>query len=330
MNVIVANNQRDILSDLDIDIIKSIYGEYDALEIVEMFKNFFYNRMILDVTAIRGFNSIENYIKIVKELDPEKIIFFLPNGSEVCTSNFISNLVSNGIYNFTTNIDGIKYLLKKPNSFKDVAHLQKNTVVDQNGNVSNSVQNNMPRIIGFKNLTDKAGSTTLVYMLKKELEAQLKNKVVAIEVDKNDFSYFNAKNMVSVSENELIDTVREASAEGIVLVDLNKTKDDSFCSDIIYLLEPSIIGINKMVRRNKAIFSKLADKKVVLNKSLLNGKEVGDLEYEAKMRMFYNLPPLDERKKNPILSDLLAKLGLIAVQNKNDVNSNRIFGLFRR
>ena len=50
MNVIVANEQRDVLSNLDIDIIKSIYGEYDASEIVEMFKNFFYNRMILDAS----------------------------------------------------------------------------------------------------------------------------------------------------------------------------------------------------------------------------------------------------------------------------------------
>ena len=46
MNVIVSNEQRNVLSGLDIDIIKSISGEYDAVELVEMFKNFFYNKMI--------------------------------------------------------------------------------------------------------------------------------------------------------------------------------------------------------------------------------------------------------------------------------------------
>ena len=41
MNVIVSNVQRNILAGLDIDVIKSISGEYDANELVEMFKNFF-------------------------------------------------------------------------------------------------------------------------------------------------------------------------------------------------------------------------------------------------------------------------------------------------
>ena len=58
MNVIVANEQKDILSNLYIDIIKSIYGEYEASEIVGMFKSFFYNRMILDVTAIKNYQNI--------------------------------------------------------------------------------------------------------------------------------------------------------------------------------------------------------------------------------------------------------------------------------
>ena len=45
MNVIVANDQQKALSNLDIDVIKSISGTYDATEIVEMFKNFFYCRL---------------------------------------------------------------------------------------------------------------------------------------------------------------------------------------------------------------------------------------------------------------------------------------------
>ena len=41
MNVIVANEQQNQLANLDVDIIKSITGVYDASEIVEMFKSFF-------------------------------------------------------------------------------------------------------------------------------------------------------------------------------------------------------------------------------------------------------------------------------------------------
>ena len=327
MNVIVANNQRDVLSNLDIDIIKSIYGEYDASEIVEMFKNFFYNRMILDVTAIKDFKNIESFKAIASGLDADKIIFFLPKGTEVCTSNYISNLVSNGIYNFTTNVEGVKYLINKPNTFKDVAHLKKEEIKDVEVNISGGT----PKVIGFRNVTEKAGASTLIYMLKKELNSRTRTKVIAIEADKNDFSYFNEDDMISVPSEKLRDTVYKYSSSSIVLVDLNKNQDDSFCGEVIYLLEPSMISLNKLIKRNRNIFTKLSKKKVVLNKSLLTNKDVGDFEYEAKMKVFYNLPPLDERKKNNILGDFLSRLNLIEVKEETDgTNSNRIFGLFRR
>ena len=44
MNVIIANEQQNQLANLDVDIIKSITGLYDAFEIVEMFKNFFFSK----------------------------------------------------------------------------------------------------------------------------------------------------------------------------------------------------------------------------------------------------------------------------------------------
>ena len=53
MNVIVGNELQSQLSNLDVDIIKNISGVYEPIEIVEMFKNFFYSKMILDVTSVR-------------------------------------------------------------------------------------------------------------------------------------------------------------------------------------------------------------------------------------------------------------------------------------
>lgn len=340
MNVIVANEQQDKLADLDIDIIKSITGIYDASEIVEMFKSFFYSKMILDVTAIRDYSELEVYETLTQVLAPEKIIFLLPEGSKLCTPNFLSHLIDIGIYNFTTNLNGIKFLLRKPNTLKDVEHIRKmvSTVapaVDDTGATVTTVATSTKvadgsTIIGIKNVTDHAGATTLIYLLKKELALAFGNdNVVAIEVDNNDFQLFRDKNMISVKEAELKGILNKYSDKSIILVDLNNMKDDSFCADTLYLIEPSTIKLNKIVIRNKYIFSKLVDKKVILNQSLLLSSDVLDFEKEAGIKVFYNMPPLDDRKRNANINDFLSKLGILSDQPKTN-GSGRIFGLFRR
>lgn len=106
MNVIVANDRKDALSNLDIEVIKSINGEYDVDELVAMFKDFFFDRMILDITAIKNYNNISNIQKIAMELGEDKIILVLTD--ELCTSSsYLSNIISMGIYNFTNNINAI-------------------------------------------------------------------------------------------------------------------------------------------------------------------------------------------------------------------------------
>ena len=101
-----------------------------------------------------------------------------------------------GIYNFTRNINAVKFLIDNPNSYKDVAQYH-----NLNGNANNEVLeydtftgtgSGGLRIVGFKNVTAHAGATTLIYMLKRHLEVAY--NVVAIEVDKEDFKYFNDKN----------------------------------------------------------------------------------------------------------------------------------------
>lgn len=327
MNVIVSNVQRNVLAGLDIDIIKSISGEYEANEIVEMFKNFFFNKMILDVTAIRDFKNIKNYQTIAMGLDVEKIIFVLPEGTEVCTSNFLSKLVSMGIYNFTSNLEGIKYLLGHPNSYKDVAHIQQLNEVSTT--ITQKIENGS-RVIGIKNVTDHAGATTFVYILKKELKAVFGDTVIAIEVNKTDFQYFGDKNMISVTEDQLRNTIAKYAGASVILVDLNDCRDDSCCGDVLYLIEPTVIKLNKLMRKNRNIFSKLSEKKIVLNKSLLTNKDITDFEYEAKAKVFYNMPPLDERKKNPVVEDFLSRLGILEKKEDKKEANNKIFGLFRR
>ena len=61
MDVVIANMFRDQLMNLDTDIIKCVTGEYGAGEIVEMFQNFFYDRLIIDVTALRSYDDYTIY-----------------------------------------------------------------------------------------------------------------------------------------------------------------------------------------------------------------------------------------------------------------------------
>lgn len=336
MNVIIANEQQNQLANLDIDIIKSITGLYDAFEIVEMFKNFFFSKMILDVTALKNYKDIKTYEILANGLDPDKIIFLLPEGSELCTPNFLSHIISLKIYNFTTNLNGINFLLKKTNTLKDVEHIVKMASVktsSETGAVVANVSANVKRgvtVLGVKNVTESAGATTFIYLLKKELSlAYGQNNVVAIEIDKNDFSLFNDKNMFSIRQTDIKNTIAKYSNASIILVDLNNCPDNSFCGDVLYLIEPSTIKLNRLVRRNRVIFSKLVGKKVILNQSLLLNNDVFDFESEAGIKVFYNMPPLDERKRNSIIHDFLSKLGLFN-EPVNSNNSSKIFGLFRR
>lgn len=336
MNVIVANTQQNELSNLDIDIIKSISGVYEAAEIVEMFKSFFYSKMILDVTAIKHYNDLKTYELLIQGLDPEKIIFLLPEGSELCTSNFLSHLISIGIYNFTTNLNGIKFLLKKPNTLKDVEHIRKMAGMENSTETGASVATVTTKVesgttvIGVRNVTEHAGATTFIYMLKKELAIVYgQDNVIAIEIDKNDFQLFNDKHMVSCKQSEIKNMFQKYSNATIILVDLNGNVEDAFCGDVLYLVEPSTLRLNKVVRRNRNCFSKLVGKKVILNQSLLLNNDVFDFESEAGIKVFYNLPPLDERKRNAIINDFLTKLGLFNNSVKNN-SGNKIFGLFRR
>ena len=326
MNVIIANESKSMLSTLDIDVIKSVDGVHTADEIVEMFKNFFYARMILDVTAIKDYNDITNIQKISIGLDADKIILLLPNNEASTSSSYLSKIISMGIYNFTTTVDGIKYFLEHPNTYKDVAHIQ------QLNDLSTTINEKVvagSRIIGIKNVTDHAGSTTLIYMLKKELEQSYGMSVVAIEVNRHDFSYFNSSNMISIDDEHLMTEIVKHNDVAIILVDLNDSSNEGACSDVLYLIEPSSIKLNKLMRRNRRVFEELRGRKIILNKSLLSNSDIMDFEYEGKTKVFYNIPPLNDRVKNPVLSDFLSKIGLINKTSEKE-SGGKIFGLFKR
>ena len=50
MNVLVVNKQESVLSTLNIEIIKTLRGTFSADELISTFTNFFFARMILDIS----------------------------------------------------------------------------------------------------------------------------------------------------------------------------------------------------------------------------------------------------------------------------------------
>ena len=349
MNVLVLNEQQNQLQTVDIDVIKSVTGKFEASEIVEMFKDFFYNKMILDVTALKDYDDPNTYKIIANGLNPDKVIFYLPEGSDLCTSGFLSRIINYGIYNFTTNLDGVKYLVNKSNTYKDVENIvkmaetsrqQNDTTILEEKNPNNNQKNNIQGyqgvnigrqqiIIGFKNVTTNAGATSLIYMLKKELVHVYGPKIVAIELDKTDFLSFGDKMMISTTSNEIKNVLQKLTSASIILIDLNNTLITDLCTSTIYLIEPSTIKLNSLIRRNRSVIGTLKDKKVILNKSLLTQKEIAEFEYESGLSILYNIPPLNDRKRNEIIADFLRKINLLEKESNNN-GAGRIFGLFRK
>lgn len=323
MNVIVANKNEGLLNSLDIDVIKSINGEFEAEEIIQTFSNFFFNKMFLDITAIKNYKDITNIQKLSMNLEVDKVIFLLDN--ELMNDNlFLSKLISMGIYNFANTKESLLYLYNHPNTYKDVAHIhqlnantnqepskeeRKNRFFKTNDSPEEpTIQHRNAKIIGFKSITAGAGATTLVYMLKKYLSK--KDYVVALEVNKNDFGFFNEKEMYSVNQNNLSAAINKFSNASYVLVDINNGNIE-LCDEVIYLIEPSIIKLNKMMLVNKNIFEKLYDKKIVLNKSLLKARDVTDFERESNSKIAFNMPPLNDREINEeTFEEFIENIGL--------------------
>jgi len=313
MNVIVSNKYQTLLGTLNIDVIKTINGEFSVQDLVNQFGNFFYNKMIIDITAIKNYENVNVMRELSMNFEMDKIIILLDDSPQVNSSMYLSQLVSVGIYNFTRSVDAVPFLLDHPNAYKDVAAYQNlNTSFDIGNKMNVMKEDNQPvkieqRVIGFKNVTEHAGATTLIYMLKKHLQDAY--KVKALEINNTDFEYFNDKTLESADFMNASFIIANNSDAEVILVDLNDGPE-SICTEIIYLIEPGIIKLNKLIRTDRKIFDKLRNKKIVLNKSVLNSSDVSDFEYESGSRVFFNIPCLDEKlDNNKKITEFLIALG---------------------
>ena len=329
MNVIVSNKYQSLLASLNIDVIKSINGEFSVDDLIAQLSTFYYNKMILDITAIKGYEDINIMQNLSVNFDMSKVILLLDDSEVVNSPVYISQLISMGIYNFTNDVNTIKYLIDNPNQYKDVANYHnisgfKKPVLNEKA-IDNTRGKIGQKIIGFKNVTEHAGATTLIYLLKLHLEKSY--KVKAVEIDKNDFIYFNDESLESISSLGFNDFLSQNSDYDVILVDLNEGNVLEYCHDIVYLIEPGLIKLNKLIRQDNAIFEKLSDKKIVLNRSVLSEKDVMDFEKESGSKVFFNMPCLDDKLDDQkIINIFLTNLGFSRVEENS---SNGIFSIFK-
>lgn len=319
MDTVISNKYSGVLNELNIEVSKKLEGEYTVDEIISQFKNFFFNKMFLDITAIKDYKDLTNLQKLSMSIDMDKVILLLDKDDNISDSEpFLAKLVNMGIYNFTKDQNSLMYLYNNPNVYRDVAYLQKIEPSENNNTTtvsSHSVSDK--RIIGIKNITDSAGATSLIYMLKKVLSNYY--SVMALEVDKRDFTYFKDQDTLTVKDDEINNIISRYNSIDIFLLDLNKSDKEYLCTDVLYLVEPSILKLNKLAMINPKVINDIKGKKVVLNKSLLSDSEIADFEVETRIKVYYNIPPLNDKKDNSaVLSPLLEKLGYIKKSEESE------------
>lgn len=245
----------------------------------------------------------------------------MPQYDNMINSNINNDSINNNSFNsnemVNQNINGINNSNNASNvnnSFNDFYNSfdekqNNNTELNNSGFYNEFDSTTKSFVLGVKNITLHAGSTTLVYLLMKAARDILKLRVNAIEVNKNDFKYYNDSDMIS-TKTETLPNVIEGSNANLIIVDLNDYYGNySIFNDVIYLVEPSVIRLNKLMMENRFTFKENVNNKLLLNMSLLNSSEVDALSKEAGVKFILNIPPINDRVNNDIILKILELFG---------------------
>ncbi len=325
MNVIVVNENKMILDQLDVDVIKKIEGQFDVSELLSKFVNLYFDKLIIDVTSIRDYTNLQVMEKFAHDVDASRVILLLNDTPIVNSNEYLANLVKNGIYNFSRNLEGIKFLYNTPNSLSNVEYIlnqPKDSVGFSTGTTGATYLNNDnksslnlqiagKKIIGLSNMTMHAGASTLTNMMVRQLNAA-GIPAIGVEINRQDLIYYRSDKLFScMSRIELERVLKDNSDAAGVIIDLNDFPEaDKYCNTIVYLVEPSFIRLTKCIRRNKNAFVERKNDKVVLNMSFVSDDEVYDFEIETGVKVFDNIPPINDRDTNAgEINDFLRKLG---------------------
>ena len=325
MNIITANVNKAIMDKLEIDVIKRVDGQFELRELLGKFVNLYFNKIILDISSIKNYEDVNTIINLSKAIDPSRILILLDDNPTVNSKIYLSTLVKNGIYNFTRNFEGLTYLYEHPATYEDVKYLilsqedeEKERLREEEAKKAQEYQPSHTQsigerfILGISNLTNHAGATSLTYLLVKHLNNK-GYRAVGFEMFKQDLLFFHdEEHFFSIlSKLELENQLKKFQDVDCVVVDLNDfTEADKYCSATLYLVEPSNYMLTKLMKRNKNAFLDHKEDYVVLNKSFINQQEISDFEYESKVEVFANIPPLNDREEDiDEIYDLLRRIG---------------------
>ena len=343
MNIIIKNQNARILDSLNIEIIKTLTGEFSIEEIGQQLINMYFNKVIIDITSVRNYYDINSVLTFLRGFEPEKVVVLLNDSEAINSHSFLGKLVENGYYNFTRNAAGITYLLEHPNGLGDVMQYTKvptsydlNVTANVNGGAASTQRGVIDekefktrrnqKIIGLQNLTEHAGSTTLAYMMIKQL--RLNYQVKGIEMSKQDFIYFRDPDLAfctGIDDFKL--KLRDYDNADVVIVDLNGFDASDLCDEILYLVEPGTLKLNKLIKKDSNALSKIKNGKVGLNRSAIKKEELSDFEYETKFKVFFNLANFNDRKERiQIIDTLLYNLGF----TKQNPEGGLFGGMFGR
>ena len=318
MNVALRNENEAVMNSLDVEIIKTMNGTFAREDIEREFNGLSYNKVIIDITSIRNYFDENTLFNFLTYWEPSRVVLVL-NNTEFCNNpDFLKKLVEKGFYNFTKNASGASFLVNRPNNLDDVRKfLEGATLYDSNN--SNEItaeenysvnRNKHQRIIGLQGLTNHAGATTLMYMMCKMLKT--KKTVKGIEVGSKDSTYFKSEDIItSDSIEDLKIKVKTLYTLDVIIIDLNGADGLDICDEILYLLEPGTVRLNKLLKSGQNI-SELSNRaKIILTRSALKESDVAAFEYETKIKVFANVTDFNERlESSKTVNNLLVKLKL--------------------
>ena len=254
-------------------------------------------------------NSIGNNQQLNQPVDSSNLNGYVdPNGMQQPVNNM------NGGQQFNMNVS---------TDINQVAPINNgNTFLNNNQQESfiNGFNQTKALVVGFRNVTEHAGTTTLIYKLKETLENRNHKHIALVEVGTNDLSFFRLAETVSIQESELDSCLNNYSTRyDYVFVDLNQTQNDSICDFVLYLVEPTKIKINKLIVQNRNIFNDLKGKYVVLNKSMLSDNEKGIFSQEANLPFYAAVGPFNDRSETNVIDELITR---IENEKNNSVNNS--------
>lgn len=324
MNIVIKNENRGIINNLSIDVVKTLDGEFTRDDLERELSLVNYNFVIVDLTAIKNYydnNYLYDFLGYFNV--PNRVIIVLNDGFVANSKIFLRNLIEHGYYNFATSDVDIVRLLDRQNTYDDVKtyvygydFMQSDTtrsVRDEKVFQTNKT------IIGIENGYEHSGATTFMYLLVKELSK--KYRVKGIEMYKNDSKFFKDDRIISCdsrAEAEII--IKTLKDIDIFVFDLNGSDVGDICDKVFYLVEPGIIKLNKLVKGNRDIYNKLIGKNVILNRCNIPTEEIKNLEYETKLNILTTIPNLNEREDNGvIMKNVCSKLN-ISIKRKGIFN----------